>query len=554
MKLTVELTVTTSDKTKKYLMNPKGILLGRAPECDVVLDSERISRQHARIYQDPFDRWIVEDLGSRNGVWVSGQRIEARAVVPGEKMTIGPFTLCLTQSLDSEINPSASVYTTTSVVNDPRQKVVHGEEKPPEALSRDRLKLLNQITDRLSDLSQVSDLYPEVCRCLADEPKKVAAILRIPTEPALLPDSPKMIACQFGDGETEPVKNRANLSLSQRVLQAVRSTQEPVMAHSTPTADGRIMLTLQDEHNPRMVFGAPIAFMDKRIDVLYVDLPSGPEAEETFDFFQAVVRQVKLARKTLFLIQAKAEAQVLERQLGLARKILSELIPDRFASFPGIDLATLYKPALWVGGDYCDVWTPAPGRLAFAVGDVAGKGLPAAMVMSNLQAILKAVMSFCTQLPEVMKQVENHLRTRLPDGMFVTLFLGVFDLDTHRLEYINAGHPLPFLIPPAGPILELGQPSNPIIGIGADSFIMDTRELEKGTGLVVFTDGVTENIAPDGSQFGDGCFREVLETCRHLPAQTIVDTLIDALGKFRMTLPQGDDITILTLINRPDAV
>ena len=91
------LTITRRGQSRSVELEPAGNVLGRHPQCDVILESGRVSRRHARIYQDPFGRWVVEDLGSKHGVWIRDERIEASAVLPGERLVVGPFSLTLTE-------------------------------------------------------------------------------------------------------------------------------------------------------------------------------------------------------------------------------------------------------------------------------------------------------------------------------------------------------------------------------------------------------------------------------------------------------------------------
>ena len=115
---TAKLTIAGQGGSTEVALDANGAIIGRSPSCDAVLDSGRVSRRHARIFQDPFGRWIVEDLGSRNGVTIGGQRIGARAVLPGEKIVVGPFTLSLSQEVDQDIAPDPSVPTGTTLIEE----------------------------------------------------------------------------------------------------------------------------------------------------------------------------------------------------------------------------------------------------------------------------------------------------------------------------------------------------------------------------------------------------------------------------------------------------
>lgn len=549
---TATLTISGPDETWQVEANAKGTIIGRTPQCDIAIDSKGISRKHARIFQDPFGRWIVEDLGSHNGVYVNGQRIEAQAILPGDQIDIGRYSLVLVQSVDQPLAPQASVRTTTELVEDGlTPKVISSVDRTDRTLSRPYLKQLNEITERLSELRSFSALYPEVCGCLAQAPRTVAAVLKLPKNTEPLPDSIDILARCFGNNtDDSAVQDTANFWLSRRVVEAVRTTGKAVMATSMHSSDTGMILTIVDEHTPRAVICAPLSNVTDAADLLYLDLPVDATTPETFEFVKAVSRQIILTRKMLILMEVKAERGILDDQLSLARRIQSRLTPTALQDVPGVDLALYYEPAMWVGGDYCDVWCLDNGHVAFAIGDVSGKGLPAAMVMSNLQAALRTTMSFRSEPSNVMKLVNLHLIQSLPEGMFVTLFLSLFDPSTGSLEYVNAGHLLPLLIQPQLTVAPLGQPDNIVLGVEDTSFRASVETIREDTGLLVFTDGITEARSPDDEEFGVKRVMDVLEAASGRSAKDVVDLVTKAVEDFRQPCPQRDDITVFALFNR----
>jgi serine phosphatase RsbU (regulator of sigma subunit) len=234
-------------------------------------------------------------------------------------------------------------------------------------------------------------------------------------------------------------------------------------------------------------------------------------------------------------------------KLELAREIQMRLTPRNPPHVSGVDVAYHYQPAQWVGGDYCDLWDMPDGRLAFVVADVAGKGLAAAMVMSSLHASLHAGTSFCAGPAEAIDYVNRHLAQHLPGDMFVTLFLGMLDAKTGRLEYVNAGHVPPLLATPGAGIEPLAPPANTVLGIGAGSFEARSQTLSRGACLLAITDGITEAMSPEGKQFGGDGLREVLRSAAAGTAADIVQDVTKAAAAFRGAGPQQDDETVLAL-------
>jgi sigma-B regulation protein RsbU (phosphoserine phosphatase) len=235
-------------------------------------------------------------------------------------------------------------------------------------------------------------------------------------------------------------------------------------------------------------------------------------------------------------------------RLESARRIQMRLTPTHAPKVPGAEIAFYYHPAQMVGGDYCDTWVLDDGRLAFVVADVSGKDVPAAMVMTHLHALLHAGTKFCPGGPaEAVEYVNRHLAEHLPGGMFVTLFLGLLDPRTGRLDYVNAGHLPPLLVDSSGGVRPMPAPSNTVLGIGTDRFTADVQTLAPGECLVAFTDGITESESPDGKLFGTSGVAAILGAASPATSQGLVNALTDAVCRFRGTAPQSDDVTAFAL-------
>ena len=547
----VRLIISGPTGKREVFLDPKGATLGREQSCDVVLDDSSVSRLHARIFQDPFGRWIIEDMESHNGVLVEGKQIKAQALLPDQKITIHPFTLTLLQELEQRAVPDSPIQKSISVVDKGlEEEVVSYQAGAGRILSAALLKRINEISGDLLQMHSSSELYSQASQCLADMLDALVAFVRLPSSSEPLPLSPQILACNFGGSAIKDAVQTSNIHLSKRVLEAVRSTDIPVMARSGPSSDKKLVLTVVDEVTPHVVFSAPISKSAGVIDAIYLDILESRMPQEMFDFVEAVAHQISSVQKSLLHSEAKAEMMILEGQLSLARDIQSKLNPGKLQGKFEVDVAVTYIPAMWVGGDYYDVWTLEDGRIAFAVGDVSGKGLPAAMIMSNLQAALRTTMSFCTDLSAVASHINQHLCKNLKDDMFVTFFLGLFDPSTNKLSYINAGHIIPLIMPSSEPARPLGQAVNIPLGIFEEPFKTAEEIVNPGARLLVVTDGITEASSPDDEQFETKLLQKLISDSRAGSAQELVNQVIKAVADFRQKLPQQDDITVFALVNQ----
>jgi signal transduction histidine kinase len=281
-----KLIISEEGGAKEVLLDPKGVTLGRGSSCDVMLDHETVSRVHARIYQDPFGRWIVEDLGSQNGVVVDGKRVKAHRILPGQKVGVSHFSLVISGESDQAVAAGLSGETT------------------------------------ILKLPSPSELYSEACSCLAEILDTLVAIVRLPCGSEPVPTTPDILACHFGGGMMgAQVLRTSSLHLSKRVLEAVRSADTPVMARSKPSPDRDLVLTVVDESSPHVVFGARVNELGDSVDALYVDILESSSGQEMFDFVEAVARQINFIQKNLFFSELqKQEKAAREANLQLREK------------------------------------------------------------------------------------------------------------------------------------------------------------------------------------------------------------------------------------------
>jgi signal transduction histidine kinase len=184
------------------------------------------------------------------------------------------------------------------------------------------MRHLNEFTNHLLELSSPSELYSQACRSLAGMLDTLVAIVRLPCGSERLPESPEILACNLGAGTADTSVLLAScLHLSKRVLDAVRTTDVPVMASSGPSADQDMALTVVDTHKPHVVFSARVNDLGETVDALYVDILQDRSPKEMFDFVEAVAKQINLTQKTLFFNELKKQEKAIrEANIQLKEK------------------------------------------------------------------------------------------------------------------------------------------------------------------------------------------------------------------------------------------
>jgi signal transduction histidine kinase len=308
-----KLIISGPSETKEILLDPKGTTLGRGSNCDVILDDAAVSRLHARISQDPFGRWIVEDNDSQNGILIEGQRIKAQAILPNQKINIRPFTLSILQESDQQALPGTAPRSTILIVDKAQeQDIVSYKTDQASVLSPALIHDLNELMSHLLKLSSPAELYSEACQCLAKMLDTLVAIVRLPCNSEPLPIPPDVLSFHFGSRQINTAQT-SYLHFSKRVLEAVRSTNAPVMASSGRSSERDIALTIVDEYKPHVVFSARVNDLGKTIDALYVDILQVNSSKEMFDFVEAAARQVNFAQKNLFFIELQKQEKALRQ-------------------------------------------------------------------------------------------------------------------------------------------------------------------------------------------------------------------------------------------------
>ena len=236
----------------------------------------------------------------------------------------------------------------------------------------------------------------------------------------------------------------------------------------------------------------------------------------------------------------------MDEQLAIAREIQQALLPQRNKEFEYGRACSQNLPCHEVGGDYFDYFNLDEERFGFALGDVAGKGMPAALLASLIQGIFSAQTLFSAPLPVMISNINRNLAKRGTGNRFVTFFFGILDKDG-RCTYVNAGHNPPFLLSRDGSMKELTS-GGMVLGLFAEAqYESDTITLQPGDHLVLFTDGVIEALNDAGEEFGMERLVALLRGNARAGASEILNRLQEAVVSFSANAAQHDDITVMVL-------
>ena len=241
----------------------------------------------------------------------------------------------------------------------------------------------------------------------------------------------------------------------------------------------------------------------------------------------------------------------MEGELSAARTIQMSMLVKRFPAFPErreIDLHGIVKPARAVGGDFYDFYFVDRDRLCLMIGDVAGKGVPAALYMAVSKTLLRANAAPRVSAAELLTRVNNELHDDGNTGMFVSLAYALLDVSTGNLESCSAGHPAPLLLSANGRVTVLNGASGVALGAWRNlGYETSRRTLAPGDILVFFTDGVTEAINDENQFYALDRLRRLLQTLAGQPVEKITREILNDVRAFSGGHEQADDLTLLAV-------
>jgi sigma-B regulation protein RsbU (phosphoserine phosphatase) len=252
------------------------------------------------------------------------------------------------------------------------------------------------------------------------------------------------------------------------------------------------------------------------------------------------------------LSKETASLEKIEKELQVARILQMDILPRSFPERDDVDLYATLKPARQVGGDFYDFFFLDADRLCFVIGDVSGKGVPAALFMSAAKAWIKSTMQADHNPDSILDTVNKELAEDNDTCTFVTVFLGIIDLRNGNLSFSNAGHNEPLLFQPGGEPEFLEGGKSMMLGIDDEAiFSSKSIQLQPGQCLCLYTDGITEAFNETDEEFSDERLMDFISRTTESPVKELVELLVREVESFAGKKPQSDDITVLALQYRP---
>lgn len=265
------------------------------------------------------------------------------------------------------------------------------------------------------------------------------------------------------------------------------------------------------------------------------------------EFLYALGNLALTSIQNTYLVEEQIERERMAQEMRLAREIQERLLPSKLPVCKHLDIAAFATPSREVSGDYYDVVNLGEERLMMAIADVTGKGVPASLLMANMQACLRIVLPLNMQLEEATARINDVIHGNTGFDKFITFFWCICSSDGTSLHYVNAGHNPPVHLTAEGKMTYL-EAGGLLLGImGGMPYERGEISLQSGDMVAMFTDGVTEALNPAGEEYDDPRLEKVLMDNRHLSAQEILDVVLADVKDFTKGAPQSDDITMIVM-------
>jgi len=511
-------------------------MVGRTPENAVAVPDAAVSRRHAELRIEG-NRLVLRDLGSMNGTFVNGVQLKGeRELAAGDQIRFGQVTLTVTPAEIPErplvvADSSTSNFTITTSIEEIRREAKQSRS--------DRiLASVSEAGQMLSRRMELSELYEKVLDLISKAITTSRVLILSKTE-----GEPRVVASKVSDSAPEEP-----LRLSRNMLSDIL-----VGGKAFLTADASADTQWQDRGSivslgVHAAMGAPLFDNDKILGAIYVDCRTAGLNYEAEDLrLLTLLANMVAVKMTHSRLEAEEQAlEELRRELSLAARIQTNLLPKNIPVVPGYELFAYQAACTDVGGDLYDLRPARDGGLWIILGDVSGHGVAAALLMSNVMAGIQILAETAADPLDLVTRLEAYVSQHIELGRFLTLFAGLLDPSSGTLRYVNAGQNAPLLVTKTSRITleNSGLPVAILPGVHART-PLECR-LADGDLLLMASDGVTE-FNHQGVQYDEGRFQQFLDGIGGKGAEDTGRSLLRDLEAWSEGAAAADDVTLLVI-------
>jgi serine phosphatase RsbU (regulator of sigma subunit) len=544
--------------------------IGRSSRNDICIGDPFASRLHAELKQEG-DQVVLIDAGSANGTFLNGQRVTAPIPLrPGDLIRIGETEIEYT-SPEQDLLSGATVYlsgagveslpadtitspistrSTSDLISSIRSGQISAQQVSSGA--RAQLGVEPAAPDLLSLVSQVGiALLP---RTTLEDTLKMTIDLVFQAIPAergfLFLKEGDELTCKIARGARQgAIPAASEVQISRSITNKVLNDRASVL-----TSDAMHDPRFQAQHSVvlsqiRSVMAVPLASGEETFGMIYVDNPFDNRfTEANLKVLETIASVASIKIENERLLKEQLEKRRMEEELKVASEIQMRLQPFAPPSIEGWEMTGVSFPCREIGGDYYDfIRRKRDNRVVVAVGDVSGKGVGAALLMSSLHAAVRAQAQTRRSIGEVMAEINQYIFENSPPNKFLTLFYAEIDPEGGLLTYSNAGHNNPIMVRSGGDVERLDKGGLPIGMMQGVSYQEGSVNLRPGDVLVIYSDGITESVDEQDEEFGEQRLIDVLKQNRGRSASGIRDRIDEAWSRFVGSMAAVDDMTLMII-------
>lgn len=536
-----------------YEIGPNEFVLGRLPECDIQLQSSMVSRKHARVIRSGSD-FVFEDLGSGNGSFVNGKRIEGPVTLQhDDRIKVGPILMRFEGD-----NPSGKTRPPLSET-DAFNLDVTGEDDDVSSTimgavgasgtfgmldvqPQAKLKAVLEISRAMVGTHDIEKLLPKLLDSLFEifpHADRGCILLKDEASGRMVP---RAIKHRRGDTD-ESVK------ISRTILQQVLENKQAILS-ADAASDSRFRASESiSSLTIRSMMCVPLLNLaGDPLGVINIDTqnPLAQFKKDDLELMVTVAGQAALSYESARLLASHVEKQKQDAEMDIARRVQHALLPDQMPEITGYEFFAAYEAAQAVGGDYYDIFELPDGRICLAFGDVAGKGVPASLVMSRLSSAVRTVVEYVNDAAEAVTRLNNHMCAKAVEGRFVTFILALLDPKKSRLSVVNAGHMSPLIRRGSGEVIEfdgstVGVPLGVVEGF---TYQAVERKLDPQDTIVIYTDGVSEAMNHASDLYTIERLQTFVQHHGERPSE-LGPMIREDVKQHAAGRPQNDDITLM---------
>jgi sigma-B regulation protein RsbU (phosphoserine phosphatase) len=544
------------------------VTIGRSKRNDLVLADQWLSRNHAEIRQEN-GSFFIYDLESRNGTLVNGVRIGNKAQLQnGDVVTLGDQTLTFMQEASGSVILSESpgdldMEGTVVVPTEQLLAATRGQEetwdnlqvpgrRPPGApVDAARIVKQNQILTALSQASMalISDRpVDELMEFILELAFRV-----VKAERGFL----MLTGGQDNDLEVKAVRSASGEDLESEGITFSRSIADKVVNEKVSILTSNAMTDPRFRSQDSIVavgirsaMCVPLWNNKAVTGLLYVDslIHENVFTQDDLSLLTSLANVAAVKLENAELIQQMIEKKRMEHEQAQARRIQKEALPSADPDIAGWDITGTNTPCYTVGGDYYDYLSRPQGSLVFALGDVSGKGTPAAMMMMVLRATVHSATQQETSVASIISRANQVMYNNTPAQSYVTFFLGDLEPKTGELRYVNAGHVPPVVYRLATNEIERLETGGTVVGLfEAAQFEEGETRLDPGDILIVFTDGISESWDENEEEFGEDRLGELIKRNSDQSARKLMEIIESEIDQFTKGARPSDDRTLIVV-------